>query len=223
MKVVFICSTSASVIKKCFSSGFFNKYDVEFVSDRECGALEFAKENGFPYLLLESKTGKEFSDLLNSHYAYLSDVLFVSFYTKLLTVPFVDNFRGKVINFHPSILPACPGMHGFEDTISSGARFIGSTVHFVDNGIDTGKPIIQAAYPRDPQQDIKQLRHRVFLQQAISLIQVIKWFECSKIDFNSNAGFVLVASAFEVGEFSPNLEPELLSLYKSWVEQGFAV
>ena len=48
----------------------------------------------------------------------------------------------QVINFHPSILPACPGMNGFEDTIESGAMHVGSTVHFVDTGIDTGKTYI---------------------------------------------------------------------------------
>lgn len=81
-----------------------------------------------------------------------------------------------MINFHPSILPACPGMDGFGDTLKSGALFIGSTVHFIDEGMDTGKPILQAAFPRNPGESITKLRHRVFLQQVISLLQVVDWF-----------------------------------------------
>ncbi|MDA1381029.1 formyltransferase family protein [Plesiomonas shigelloides subsp. oncorhynchi] len=74
-------------------------------------------------------------------------MLFISFYTRLLSDVFLKAHPHRVINFHPSILPACPGMDGFGDTLKSGALFIGSTVHFIDEGMDTGKPILQAAFP----------------------------------------------------------------------------
>jgi phosphoribosylglycinamide formyltransferase-1 len=98
--------------------------------------------------------------------------------------------------------------------------FFGSTVHFIDSGVDTGCPILQGAFPRDPNIEIKNLRHRVFLQQVISLIQVVYWFNSGKIKSEGNLSFVLDAK-YELSEFSPNLDYNLQKLYESWLESAF--
>lgn len=68
MKIVFICSTNASVVKKALSTSFLNAYSIEFVSDRECGAITFAKENNYSYTVLASNTGSDFSQKLAKKY-----------------------------------------------------------------------------------------------------------------------------------------------------------
>lgn len=219
MKIVFICSTNASVVKHALQSGLLNGFDIEFVSDRYCGAIEFAKEKGFAYRVLKAMSGKEFSILLSRTYG-AANILFISFYTRLLTAPFLAENERSLINFHPSILPACPGMDGFGDTIKSGSMFVGSTVHFIDSGVDTGYPILQGAFPKDPNIGIENVRHRVFLQQVISLIQVINWFNLGRIRNEENYSIVLDAE-YELSEFSPNLDLNLQKLYKSWLENAF--
>ncbi|MFL9792781.1 phosphoribosylglycinamide formyltransferase [Vibrio cyclitrophicus] len=220
MKIVFICSTNASVVKRALETSLLNSYSIEFVSDRECGAITFAKENNYCCTVLESSTGSSFSKKLVKRYKANQDILFVSFYTRLLTAPFLNDHKGRLINFHPSILPACPGMDGFGDTLNSGSLFVGSTVHFIDQGIDTGVPLLQAAYPRSPAEDITSLRHRIFLQQTISLIQVVKWFNDKRVK-GSESGSLIERADYQISEFSPNLDSNLQVLFASWLEESY--
>lgn len=209
MKVIILCSTAGSVFKRCFNEGLLAEYDLTVISDRECGAIEFAKSRGIANFVLESINGKEFSDKLNEMYPQNLGELFISFYTKLLKGLFLDKHKGRLINFHPSILPACPGRDGFGDSIKSGALFLGSTVHWIDEGMDTGKPILQTAFPNDEKVALEIRRHRVYLQQVISMAQVLYWFRAKKI------GAVGVENGeFKFDEFSPNLDPVFKEIYK---------
>jgi phosphoribosylglycinamide formyltransferase-1 len=68
-------------------------------------------------------------------------------YMRLVTPAFLRHFPGKVINIHPALLPAFPGLHGVRQAIEYGVRVAGCTVHFVDEGTDTGPIIAQACVP----------------------------------------------------------------------------
>ncbi|MBQ4812047.1 hypothetical protein J8M20_11890 [Pseudoalteromonas luteoviolacea] len=217
MKIVFICSTNGSVIKKALSTNALTGHEIEVVSDRPCGIIEYAEANNLSHKVLAAQSGDEFSKLLARDYPDAGNILFVSFYTRLLSNSFLRVHSGNVINFHPSILPACPGMDGFGDTIKSGALFFGSTVHFVDDGMDTGLPILQAAFPRNPMLSVTKLRHRVFLQQVISLLQVVNWFSNGNV--NLEAELTIQNASFEPSEFSPNIEHKYMAMYKEWLSE----
>jgi phosphoribosylglycinamide formyltransferase-1 len=64
---------------------------------------------------------------------------------QLLTGAFLGRFPGRVINVHPALLPAFPGLHAVEQALEYGVKVFGVTVHFVDNGVDTGPVILQRA------------------------------------------------------------------------------
>jgi phosphoribosylglycinamide formyltransferase-1 len=66
-------------------------------------------------------------------------------YMQLLTPPFLDRFPGRILNVHPSLLPAFPGGHAVEDALAHGVKVTGATVHFVDEGVDTGPIALQEA------------------------------------------------------------------------------
>jgi phosphoribosylglycinamide formyltransferase-1 len=66
-------------------------------------------------------------------------------YMQLLTDAFLGRFPGRVINVHPALLPAFPGLHAVEQALEYGVKVFGVTVHFVDNGVDTGPVILQRA------------------------------------------------------------------------------
>ncbi|PHS64399.1 MAG: hypothetical protein COB09_08500 [Thalassobium sp.] len=203
MKFVVLCSTNGSVFSH-FMESFDVDYDFRVVSDRQCGAIEFARRNGINSFVYATKSGEEFSNFLANEYEADKEVLFISFYTRLLKGRFLKEHEGRIVNFHPSILPACPGKDGFGDTIASGARFVGSTVHFIDEGMDTGLPLIQAAYPRNPKEEVTQLRHRVFLQQVVSLAQIVDWFANGRVELEGRS-VSIKDEEFSIGEFSPNL------------------
>ena len=66
-------------------------------------------------------------------------------FMQLLTAPFLGRFPGRILNVHPSLLPAFPGAHAVEDALAHGVKVTGATVHFVDEGVDTGPIVLQEA------------------------------------------------------------------------------
>ncbi len=82
-------------------------------------------------------------------------------YMRLVTPTFLRRFPGKVINIHPALLPAFPGLHGVRQAIDYGVSVAGCTVHFVDEGTDTGPIIAQAAVQVQPGDDEVSLAARI--------------------------------------------------------------
>ena len=80
-------------------------------------------------------------------------------YMHLLTPPFLRRFPGRVINVHPSLLPAFPGVHPIEDALASGVDVTGVTVHYVDEGVDTGPVIVQEEVPVEPRESLVERIH----------------------------------------------------------------
>lgn len=86
-------------------------------------------------------------------------------FMRLLTGGFVENWRDRLINIHPSLLPAFRGLHVHEKVIAYGARFSGCTVHFVRPAMDDGPIIVQAVVPVRPGDDAEKLAERVLAQE----------------------------------------------------------
>lgn len=86
-------------------------------------------------------------------------------YMRLVTPAFLRRFPGKVINIHPALLPSFPGMHGVRQAIAAGVKVAGCTVHFVDEGTDTGPIIAQAAVPVLPGDDEASLAQRIHAEE----------------------------------------------------------
>lgn len=205
MNIVIIASTNGSVISKLLPISFFKEKINLVISDRPCGAIDLAKENNIKTKILPSETGLEFSNRIIKSVDLQKTDLFISFYTKLFGGPFLDFTEYKLINLHPSILPACPGLNGFEDTIKSKSRFIGSTIHFVNQHMDAGAPIIQSATPYNPNKSILANRHEVFIDQCKTLLQVIQWFSDNRILITEEGVEINNAKYFE-SRYSPNLD-----------------
>jgi phosphoribosylglycinamide formyltransferase 1 len=82
-------------------------------------------------------------------------------YMHLLTRPFLDRFPGRIVNVHPSLLPAFPGAHAIVDALEAGADTTGVTVHLVDDGLDTGEVIAQEEVPVEPRGTLEERIHAV--------------------------------------------------------------
>lgn len=208
IKIVVIISTGGGVLAALLKNNFAKNKIVEVVSDRDCGAIAVANTNSIPNFVLQTNDSLAFSNFLLDRYKHATIDLFVSFYTKLIKGDFLTFANNKLINLHPSLLPACPGMNGFEDTVKSRAKFIGSTIHFIDSGIDTGAPIIQAAIPFDPKLSIADNRHKIFIQQYKMLLQTIRWLEEERLQIDSDGNPFVMNASYNVDEFSPNLDDD---------------
>ncbi len=106
------------------------------------------------------------------------DLVVLAGYMAILTPPFISSFAGRIINVHPALLPAFPGIRAVEQAIDYGVKVFGVTVHFVDEGVDTGSVILQAsvAPPSVALTDVAAVRaalqpleHRL-LPEAVRLI-----------------------------------------------------
>jgi phosphoribosylglycinamide formyltransferase 1 len=120
------------------------------VSDRKNAyALERARRHQVPWRHLSAKDypardeyDRELVDLLREKEI---DLVVLAGFMRLMTPAFVQAFPNRIMNIHPSLLPAFPGAHGVADALAYGVKVSGCTVHFVDEGMDTGPIILQEA------------------------------------------------------------------------------
>jgi phosphoribosylglycinamide formyltransferase-1 len=97
-------------------------------------------------------------------------------FMELLDASFIRRFEGRILNVHPSLLPSFPGVKAIEQALEHGVRVTGVTVHFVDEGIDTGPILLQRALELDPAEDASSVARRLheveheLLPRAVALI-----------------------------------------------------
>ncbi len=184
MRYCLLSSTGGAVARRVWrEDARFRAALALVVSDRPCGAAEFARENSIPLVMIEERDGLSFSNRLAATLRDNAIDYTFCFFTRLLRGPICLELGHRIYNFHPSLLPACPGMHGFEDSVASGALFIGSTVHVVNEVVDGGRIIQQsAASSRVTNGDHKAMRHRIYNQQCAQLLQVFVWTEAGRIE-----------------------------------------
>ena len=107
-------------------------------------------------------------------------------FMRILTPAFLARFEGKVINIHPSLLPAYQGVHTHRRALHDGVRIHGCTVHFVTPDLDSGPIIVQAAVPVLPQDTEQTLAARVLEQEHRVLPQAVRWFFDGRLQLAGN-------------------------------------
>ena len=103
-------------------------------------------------------------------------------YMRLLSGYFLAEVGCPVINLHPAILPSFPGVHGGADALDWGVKISGATVHFVEEAMDSGPPIIQAAVPVNADDDEESLMQRIHAMEHRIYPQAVQWFAEGRID-----------------------------------------
>jgi phosphoribosylglycinamide formyltransferase-1 len=134
-------------------------------------ALERAKKHGIPSRVIERKSfaSRQAFDLAIADAAQESsaDMVALAGFMRIISPTFLTRFPGKVINIHPSLLPSFPGLDAQKQALEYGVKITGCTVHFVDEGVDTGPIIIQSAVPVLPGDTVELLSARILAQEHI--------------------------------------------------------
>jgi len=104
------------------------------------------------------------------------DLVVLAGFMRVLTEPFIDRYRGRLVNIHPSLLPAFTGLHTHRRALEAGVRIHGCTVHFVAPVVDSGPVIAQAAVPVLPGDTEDSLAARVLAEEHRLYPQVVRWF-----------------------------------------------
>lgn len=133
------------------------------------GALQIAADSGIPAIAVRPKEYPSPADyeravleVLRSHRV---DIIILAGYMKLLGPTLLDAFPDRILNIHPSLLPAFPGLHGQRQALEYGVRYTGCTVHFVDAGLDSGPIIAQRVVPVYPDDTEETLSTRILAQE----------------------------------------------------------
>ncbi|MCL1915141.1 MAG: phosphoribosylglycinamide formyltransferase [Desulfovibrionaceae bacterium] len=147
----------------------------------EAGALGHAKTFEVPAWSLDSRSlPREDFDaaMLEAIKEAGAEAVILAGYMRLLSAFFIKDFVGRILNIHPAILPSFPGAHGGRDALELRPRLSGCTVHFVEEAVDSGPIIIQAAVPLAPDDNldslmprIQALEHRIYPQAVLWLAQ----------------------------------------------------
>ncbi len=102
------------------------------------------------------------------------DYIVLAGYLRLLSPRFVAQYRGRILNIHPSLLPAFPGVDAQAQAIAAGAKTSGCTVHFVDEGLDSGPVILQREVEVGPDDNAETLSSRILEQEHIAYVEALK-------------------------------------------------
>jgi len=145
---------------------------------RDARALERARAAGIPTATfsLDCHATREERDLVMATWLEEHDVELVVLagYMHLLTPPFLDRFPNRIVNVHPSLLPAFPGAHAIDDALAAGVASTGVTVHYVDEGLDSGDVVAQEEVPVEPRATlvlrIHDVEHRLLPSVVRDLI-----------------------------------------------------
>jgi phosphoribosylglycinamide formyltransferase 1 len=108
--------------------------------------------------------------------AHAPDLVLLAGFMRILGDAFVERYRGRMLNIHPSLLPAFPGLHTHRRAIEAGCRIAGATVHFVTPTLDHGPIVAQAAVPVRPDDNAQSLAARVLQAEHHLYPQAVRWF-----------------------------------------------
>jgi phosphoribosylglycinamide formyltransferase-1 len=132
---------------------------------KEAYALQRAREASVPTATfsMDCHESREERDLVMATWLeeHGVELVVLAGYMHLLTEPFLRRFPGRVVNVHPSLLPAFPGAHAIDDALEAGVETTGVTVHLVDAGLDSGPVIVQEEVTVEPRDTLEERIHAV--------------------------------------------------------------
>ncbi len=151
------------------------------ISDKaNAKVLEHAAAKGIPAICIERKnftSKQEFEAAIAQKLTlYHVDLVVLAGFMRILSAYFVNLFSGSIMNIHPSLLPAFPGLDAHEQAIAYGAKVSGCTIHFVDEGMDTGPIIMQQAVSILADDTVETLSERILAVEHELYPQAIRLY-----------------------------------------------
>ncbi len=139
-------------ILNAIKNGYIKKGEIVVVVSNKSDArgLSVAKKNGLSAVFVDSKGkdreeyDREIVDILKR---YATDYVLLAGYMRILSPYFIRNFKNRILNIHPALLPSFKGLNAQKQAIEKGVRFSGATVHFVTENLDDGPIIVQSVVP----------------------------------------------------------------------------
>ena len=129
---------------------------------KKCGAAKRADKLGIPHCHISHEDEDQIIQLMQ---AWRVELIILAGWMRIVSPKLINAFSERIINVHPSLLPKYKGLHAVEQALESGDTETGASVHFVDEGLDTGQVIIQRSVPIEPDDTVESLTRRIQLME----------------------------------------------------------
>jgi phosphoribosylglycinamide formyltransferase-1 len=180
------------------------------------GALDRAARAGVPCRVLPHKSApsrEAYDELVVAELRQHDvDLVCLAGFLRLVTPVLLRAFENKILNIHPALLPAFPGLHAVRQAVAAGVRVAGCTVHLVDEGTDSGPIILQAAVPVLDGDTEETLAARVLVQEHLLYPRAISLFAKGRIKLDGRKVLIDAPNDPARALVAPGLEPEARSL-----------
>lgn len=166
-------------IDEASASGALDAQIVAVISNRpDAPALAYARERAQPSWVLDHRefaTREEHEEKITEVLESLDpDFICLAGYMRRLSSSFVSRWSMRMLNIHPSLLPSFPGVSAQRQAIEYGVKFSGCTVHFVDEGVDTGPIVVQRVVPVFPDDDEATLSARILTEEHRAYVEALQ-------------------------------------------------
>ncbi|WP_334129098.1 phosphoribosylglycinamide formyltransferase [Sneathiella sp.] len=194
LKVAVFISSRGSNMQSLVRASHDADFPAEIVSvlsnNPEAAGLKFAAENGIATHVIDHRDFETRADFEAEITRYLEsagiELICLAGFMRLLTADFVNHWRDRILNIHPSLLPAFKGLHVHERAIESGARFTGCTVHYVRPEMDDGPIIAQAVVPILQEDTADALAARILEQEHLIYPLALKLVAARQVKIHGN-------------------------------------
>ncbi|MBU2563835.1 MAG: phosphoribosylglycinamide formyltransferase [Actinobacteria bacterium] len=151
-----------------------------FSNNKDAFALERAKKNKIKAVFMDparySSREQYDSEIIEMLEEEKIDLVVLAGYMFLLSQEFVHRFKNKILNIHPALLPSFKGTHGIKDAYEYGVKVTGVTVHFVDEGLDSGPIILQQSVDIDQNESVEELEEKIHRVEHKIYPEAVKYF-----------------------------------------------
>ncbi|MBC7700464.1 phosphoribosylglycinamide formyltransferase [Aquabacterium sp.] len=173
-------SNMEAIVEACASEHWPARVAAVISNKAEATGLRFAADRGLATASVDHRqfdTREAFdAELARTIDGFAPDLVVLAGFMRILTEGFVRQFEGRMLNIHPSLLPAFPGLHTHQRAIEAGCKLAGATVHFVTPELDHGPIVMQAAVPVLADDTPDSLSARVLKQEHAVYPRAVRWF-----------------------------------------------
>ena len=169
LKIGVLASGKGTNFQELINLSTDDKLDIDIkvliTNNRNAGCIRRAQEANIPYKVISTSEflqRKLFeAEIINTLISFDVELIVMAGWMKIVSSSFVNRFKGKIINIHPSLLPSYKGSNAINEALSNGALITGCSVHFVETEVDSGSLIMQAALPVLKNDNFESLTKRI--------------------------------------------------------------
>jgi len=173
-------SNMEAIVRCCAEQRWPAQVAAVIANRPAAGGLVFAARQGIATAVLDHKahaTREAFdAELARVIDGFAPDLVVLAGFMRILGTAFVQHYAGRLLNIHPSLLPAFPGMHTHRRALAAGCKAVGATVHLVTSELDHGPIVMQSVVPVRPGDDEEALAARVLATEHVIYPLSVRWF-----------------------------------------------